>query len=198
MGYKEIPASIHDILNSFLAKNPKKKQMLKRALLAEHWSEVVGEKVAKHTRPGWIVDKRLFILVKDASWSENLKWFRDKLLKKIHHISGDTSIQEIHFRVGETKDPLPLEKKEFIKQAPLPELSETEKQEIHEELSSFFNEFSQQTPIKELNKEQEALQKLLEKDSDKRNAPELQRVIEKAFQTQKALGRLKENESSQS
>lgn len=197
MGYKEIPSSIHDILNSFLAKNPKKKQMLKRALLAEHWSEVVGEKVAKHTRPGWIVDKRLFILVKDASWSENLKWFRDKILKKIHHISGDTSIQEIHFRVGETEDPLPLEKKKTVHEVSLPELSEKEKKEIHQELSSFFEEHSQQNSARELDEEQQALQKLLNKNAND-NGLELQRAIEKAFQAQKALGRLKENESGQS
>jgi hypothetical protein len=197
MGYKEIPSSIHDVLNSFLAKNPKKKQMLKRALLAEHWTEVVGEKVAKHTRPGWIVDKRLFIVVKDASWSENLKWFRDKLLKKIHFISGDTSIQEIHFRVGETEDPLPPEEKALEKQHKLPELSDDEKRKIHEELTEFFEEASQEETDPELNEEQMAIKEYLQKDVNG-STLELQRSIEKAFQARLASRRLKENESGQS
>jgi hypothetical protein len=59
------------------------------------WPKVVGEKIASVTEPLRIVQGKLFIKVKNASWRNELVFHRLALIEKMNQQIGRRVIQDI-------------------------------------------------------------------------------------------------------
>jgi len=74
--------------------------------LRRHWSDIAGEQIAGHTRPDQIRFKKLYLIVENSVWLQQLVFLKPTLLEKIHEAAGSQLISDIIFRVGEiTSEP---------------------------------------------------------------------------------------------
>jgi len=69
--------------------------------LRRHWSDIAGEQIAAHTRPDQIRFKKLYLIVENSVWLQQLVFLKPTLLEKIHEAAGSQLISDIIFRVGE-------------------------------------------------------------------------------------------------
>lgn len=72
----------------------------------EEWMEVVGPKIAQHTRPISFEDGILTIRVKDRHWLMELSSHRASYARLINEQLGEQRIKEFRFEIGEFT-PLP-------------------------------------------------------------------------------------------
>ncbi len=65
------------------------------------WKRVVGEQVAKHTRPLKIVDRRLVVSVESAVWMNELTFMREKIKIETRKLFAEygINIEDIIFRL---------------------------------------------------------------------------------------------------
>lgn len=72
-----------------------------------HWSEVLGENIAKHSKPAKIVNGILFINTDNPAWSHSLLMMKNKILAKIVTLIKESShkviIKDIRFFNGSVK-----------------------------------------------------------------------------------------------
>lgn len=68
--------------------------------LTERWPEVAGEMIATHTRPDGIRFKRLYVLVENSVWLQQLTFFKPALLEKINAAAGKPLVTDIVLRIG--------------------------------------------------------------------------------------------------
>lgn len=61
-----------------------------------HWDELVGEKIAQHTRVVMIKDKKLFITCDSTAWATNLRMMQRKILQVIAGKVGPNIIVELN------------------------------------------------------------------------------------------------------
>ena len=52
--------------------------------LKKDWEKCVGRKIAKHTKPDKIVNKKLIILMDSPIWGSELNFLKEKILNKIN------------------------------------------------------------------------------------------------------------------
>jgi len=71
------------------------------------WNEIVGESVAAHSRPRAIRNRILFIDVAHPTWMQQLQFLKPTLLEKINTFLGESLIQDIRFKLGETLSNVP-------------------------------------------------------------------------------------------
>lgn len=69
--------------------------------LRRHWSEIAGEQIASHTRPDQIRFKKLYLIVENSVWLQQLTFLKPALLEKINEAAGSQLVSDIIFRVGE-------------------------------------------------------------------------------------------------
>lgn len=68
--------------------------------LDSHWSDIVGEQVAAHTRPGRYLHRRLTIYVDSSPWMSALQRdFSDILLGNLQDAFGTGRINRIDFKL---------------------------------------------------------------------------------------------------
>lgn len=60
-----------------------------------HWDELVGEKIAQHTRVEMLKDKQLFITCDSTSWASNLRLMQRQILQVIAEKVGSDVIVEL-------------------------------------------------------------------------------------------------------
>lgn len=60
-----------------------------------HWEELVGEKIAQHTRVEMIKDKKLFITCDSTAWATNLRMMQRQILQVITEKVGPNIIVEL-------------------------------------------------------------------------------------------------------
>ena len=69
-----------------------------------HWKEIVGEEIAKRTRPECIRKDALVVRVANSAWAQELSFQKDVILARLKRfLSGDTPVSDIHFYVGDLK-----------------------------------------------------------------------------------------------
>jgi predicted nucleic acid-binding Zn ribbon protein len=56
---------------------------IKNMIILEKWREIVGEKIAQHTRATSIDSENLFVTVDNPVWQGQLFLMKDKILKKV-------------------------------------------------------------------------------------------------------------------
>ena len=60
-----------------------------------NWEDLVGEVIAKHTRPQRITNGVLIIEVDDPAWASEMKWMSEALLEQIRAGADTVEINEI-------------------------------------------------------------------------------------------------------
>src|SRR3972149_5523459 len=86
---------------SGLAKRLGLESRLLELRLQHHWHEIVGEPIASHTWPAQIRFKKLYLIVQNSVWLQQLTFLKPTLLAKINADAGTEFITEIVLRVGE-------------------------------------------------------------------------------------------------
>ena len=67
------------------------------------WAEIVGEKVAEHTRAVKVDRGRLFVEVDSPVWSQELTFMKRKIVREINRRIGREAIEHVHFVLGGSK-----------------------------------------------------------------------------------------------
>jgi len=69
-------------------------------ILAEKWATVVGDAIACHSRPGYIKENTLYVLIDHPGWLTELKRLNQNfLLKKIQQARPGAGISRITLRL---------------------------------------------------------------------------------------------------
>ena len=69
--------------------------------LRRRWSEIVGDQLAAHTRPDLIRFKKLYLIVENSVWLQQLTFLKPTLIEKINAAAGGPVVSDIVLRVGE-------------------------------------------------------------------------------------------------
>jgi predicted nucleic acid-binding Zn ribbon protein len=86
---------------SGLAKRLGLESRLVELRLQHDWHHIVGEPIASHTWPDQIRFKKLYLIVQNSVWMQQLTFLKPTLLAKLNAAAGTTLITEIALRVGE-------------------------------------------------------------------------------------------------
>lgn len=71
--------------------------------LRRRWSEIVGEQLAAHTRPDQIRFKKLYLIVENSVWLQQLTFLKPTLIEKINAWADGPILSDILLRVGEIR-----------------------------------------------------------------------------------------------
>ena len=69
--------------------------------LQHDWHDIIGEPIASHTWPTQIRFKKLYLVVQNSVWLQQLTFLKPTLLAKLRDAVGTELIGEIVLRVGE-------------------------------------------------------------------------------------------------
>ena len=69
--------------------------------LQHQWSDIVGEPMAAHTWPANIRFKKLYLIVRNSVWLQQLTFLKPALLTKLQADAGPELVTDIVGRVGE-------------------------------------------------------------------------------------------------
>lgn len=86
---------------SGLAKRLGLESRLLELRLQHQWREMLGEPMASHTWPDQIRFKKLYLVVRNSVWLQQLTFLKPTLLAKINAEAGTELVTEIVLRVGE-------------------------------------------------------------------------------------------------
>lgn len=89
---------------SGLAKRLGLESRLLELRLQHRWHDLVGEPTASHTWPTQIRFKKLYLVVRNSVWLQQLTFLKPALLTKVQAEAGADSVTDIAFRVGEIPD----------------------------------------------------------------------------------------------
>ncbi len=69
--------------------------------LQHQWREIVGEPMASHTWPAQIRFKKLYLIVRNSVWLQQLTFLKPALVAKLQADAGPELVADIVGRVGE-------------------------------------------------------------------------------------------------
>ena len=64
-----------------------------------HWDEVVGQELARHTRPSAIDGDRLVVTADDPTWASEFRWLEKEVVARLAEVTGTDRISTITVRV---------------------------------------------------------------------------------------------------
>ncbi|MFQ5991733.1 MAG: DUF721 domain-containing protein [Nitrospiraceae bacterium] len=100
---------VSSILRGIVSRHGMQTKMLEHRLRLG-WTDIAGEQIAAHTRPDQIRFRKLYVLVDNSVWLQQLTFLKSSLLQKIQNVAGfqdEHLITDLVFRVGETaNDPV--------------------------------------------------------------------------------------------
>ncbi|MBM4126137.1 MAG: DUF721 domain-containing protein [Nitrospira sp.] len=73
--------------------------------LQHDWHDIIGKPIASHTWPAQIRFKKLYLIVQNSVWLQQLTFLKPTLLAKLRDAIGTELIGEIVLRVGEVPSP---------------------------------------------------------------------------------------------
>ena len=76
--------------------------------LQQQWREIVGEPIGAHTWPTQVRYKKLYLIVRNSVWLQQLIFLKPTLLAKLNERAGTEMLTDIAFRVGEIPEALPV------------------------------------------------------------------------------------------
>ena len=88
---------LKNVINAVLETHGLKDKMFE-SKLTEHWTEIVGPMIAKHTSRFYVRDKVLFIKLDSAPLKQELMYSDKKFLKLINEGLGENFLTDILFR----------------------------------------------------------------------------------------------------
>ena len=108
---KERAEHISDILRRVL-KRMRIEDRMEEAGLFQVWDDVVGSRIARHTKPDRIIKGRLAVIAENSSYIQEYSFLRNEIKKKLNARLGKEVVREIVFRTGEIKpEPRPCFRK---------------------------------------------------------------------------------------
>ena len=72
--------------------------------LQQHWRDIIGDPVGSHTWPAQVRFKKLYLIVRNSVWLQQLVFLKPTLLAKLNDRAGSEMLTDIAFRVGEIPD----------------------------------------------------------------------------------------------
>ena len=72
--------------------------------LQQQWRHIIGEPVGSHTWPAQVRFKKLYLVVRNSVWLQQLVFLKPALLAKLNERAGSEVLTDIAFRVGEIPD----------------------------------------------------------------------------------------------
>lgn len=93
-----------DILARFLKTHGMAIHMLEFRL-QQHWPEIVGEHVARHTWPDSVRHRQLYLVAENSVWLQQLLFLKPELLAKINAAADGEALSDIVLRVGTVRPP---------------------------------------------------------------------------------------------
>lgn len=94
-----------DILSRFLKTHGMAIHMLEFKL-QQHWLEIVGEHVARHTWPDSVRHRKLYLVAENSVWLQQLLFLKPELLAKINGAADGEALADIVLRVGTVPAPV--------------------------------------------------------------------------------------------
>ena len=91
--------SLPDILTPLLKSHGMEKRLLEYSL-QQHWENIIGEQIGRHTWPDSIRHQSLFLIAESSTWLQQLMFLKRELLAKINAAAGSQVITDIVLRVG--------------------------------------------------------------------------------------------------
>ena len=93
-----------DILARFLKTHGMAIHMLEFKL-QQHWPEIVGEHLARHTWPDSVRHRKLYLVAENSVWLQQLLFLKPELLAKINTAADGEALSDIVLRVGTVRPP---------------------------------------------------------------------------------------------
>lgn len=103
------------IILSGLAKRLGLQSHLFELRLQQQWRDLIGEPVGSHTWPAQVRFKKLYLIVRNSVWLQQLIFLKPTLLAKLNERAGSEVLTDIAFRVGE------IPERPTVSSGPLPE-----------------------------------------------------------------------------
>ena len=69
--------------------------------LQQDWRGIIGEPIGSHTWPAQVRFKKLYLIVRNSVWLQQLIFLKPTLLEKLNERAGSEMFKDIAFRVGE-------------------------------------------------------------------------------------------------
>jgi predicted nucleic acid-binding Zn ribbon protein len=99
---KSRPTSVGDILESVLRSTGLSRRAEERSLL-EDWAEIVGERVAAHSRAVDLEDGVLYVDADHAAWRQELTLLFPAIVERYAERHGRDAVREIRWRHRDTR-----------------------------------------------------------------------------------------------
>lgn len=94
------PQKVSGLLKSTLAKYGLADDV-ERYTFVLYWKEIVGEEVARRTKPDCIQGQTLIVKVSDSAWAQELSFHKPIILEKLkRYLAKGQEVSDIRFVVG--------------------------------------------------------------------------------------------------
>jgi predicted nucleic acid-binding Zn ribbon protein len=93
---------IKDIVASLIGSLEEKQKKSGNTTIKEAWRDIVGEKIASHTKPTKVTNNVLYVCVDEATWAYELNQkYKKEMIENINAVIGAGLVKDIFFRVGD-------------------------------------------------------------------------------------------------
>jgi hypothetical protein len=65
----------------------------------KQWKDIVGERIAEHSRPLYIAENHLFVKTDGSVWSQEISFLKNEILKNINDFLGFQAVKDIRYKV---------------------------------------------------------------------------------------------------
>jgi len=94
------PSTLGEVLGHFLKSSGLKRRIQEQKIL-DSWEKAVGEAVAERTQPMGVKNRVLWVRVSSSVWMQQLQFMKGLILQKLHEQTGNHSLQDLRFFLGE-------------------------------------------------------------------------------------------------
>ncbi|NMC64490.1 MAG: DUF721 domain-containing protein [SAR324 cluster bacterium] len=95
------PTAVEDILNSALKRFGLDEKIARYSFVSK-WPEIVGEEIAKRSKPECIRGKCLVVKVIDSVWAQELSFHKQAIITRLkRHLKDKDLLEDVAFHVGE-------------------------------------------------------------------------------------------------
>jgi hypothetical protein len=82
--------------------------------LQQQWRDIIGEPIGSHTWPAQVRFKKLYLIVRNSVWLQQLMFLKPTLLAKLNEQGASKLITDIAFRVGEIPEARTVAAADFL------------------------------------------------------------------------------------
>lgn len=99
---KDGPKRVGELVDAVLDGVGVRKQV-RRTEILEEWDEIVGEGIARVTRPVKVSGQALIVEVRSSAWLQELEMMKHELMKRLNAGRGDGRIEKLVFVLAEKR-----------------------------------------------------------------------------------------------